>query len=199
MLNCCILLSKVDNIQDSLKYAKQAREIYEKELDIVKGKSVPNFESAGSTKEEREEIHKKLTNYAIALHMIAKGFKSLNKTQEGREFLKKALKVVEEYHPIPNRKLIDTIKDDINDFNSDIRSLSNKKKVEDPDTLLEKLTTLPINQKRPVRSSISSRSQKDRSMNSSEKRMHSTSSERKDMSNSKKPPLASKRSILSRK
>ena len=34
LLNWCILLSKIDNTADSLKYAKMAKEEFEKELKI---------------------------------------------------------------------------------------------------------------------------------------------------------------------
>ena len=198
LLHCCILLSKVDNIPDSLKYAKESREVFEKDLGIDQGKEVPNFESAGETLEERDEIQNKLEKYAMTLHMIAKDLKSLDKIDEGNTFLKRALKIAEESLIVKRPKLIEEITKDMEQFQTDIRSLPNRRIIEDPEKLLDKLTNKLLNQKKPIRSTLSSRSQRDTSKISSENRMGSISSDRKDVPMTTKPPLASKRSLQSK-
>lgn len=145
LLNCCILLSKVDNTADSLKYAKQAKESFEKELKIKQGKKMPQFKGESKNPEEAEEVQKKLSSYAIALHMIAKSLKGIGKFDEGKEFLNRSLHVAENLLPNSNPRLVETIKADIDDFNKQIRGLPSKRVIEDPDKLLEKLENLMAN------------------------------------------------------
>jgi hypothetical protein len=175
-----------------LKYAKQAKESFEKELKIKQEKKVPTVKISKSTPEEIEEKQKKLTNYAISLHMIGKSLKSVKKVDEGKEFLKRALHVAETILPSPNQKLIDTIKDDINDFDKEIRYLPSKRIIADPDKLLEKITNLLLNKK--LERSQSTNEKLDHSQTQADRRLaRSTSEERRKDDSSSKPPLGSKR------
>ena len=169
MLNCCILCSKVDNVPDSLKYAKQACEAFERDLGIQKKKKLPNFKTFGKTQEERDEVQKRLTSYSISLHMIGKSLKSLDKIDEGRTFIKRSLNVAENSLPLPNQRLVESIKEDLDEFDTEIRALPSKRRIEDPDTLLNKIVQSIIERKKIPGSSQSSRSQRNGSRKSSEK------------------------------
>jgi hypothetical protein len=163
------LLSKIDNLSDSLKYAKQAKESFEKELRIKKGKNGPSFKLLPHNKSEIQEIQKKLTNYAISLHMIAKSMKGLEKYDASKEFLNRALFVADTFLPTPNPKLVETIKSDIDSVNGDIRTLPIKRKIEDADELLEKLSTLMVNKNKPDRSSPDAKPERKSTRTPSEK------------------------------
>lgn len=160
---------------------------------------MPTVKISKGNAEEIEETQKKLTNYAISLHMIGKSLKSVEKIDEGREFLNRALHVAETFLPSPNQKLVDTIREDIDDFNKEIRYLPSNRGIDDPDKLLERLTNLLLDKKKLERSQ-SIKEKRDNSQTPKDKRLaRSTSSERRKDDSSSKPPLGSKRSQQSKR
>ena len=84
--------------------------------------------------------------------MIAKSFKSIDKIDEGKEFLERSLHVAENLLPTQNPKLVEKIKADMNEFIKDLRSLPSKREPGDPDKLLEKLATLMTDKSKQGRS-----------------------------------------------
>lgn len=184
---------------ESVKYAKQAKESFEVNLHIRKGKKGLMFSPKYNSSEEAEDVQKKLTNYAISLHMIAKFFKGSKKPVEGKEFLNRALFVAENFLPSRNEKLIQTINADISEIQSEVKKLPvHQQEGDDADKVLTKL----VNQTTSKKQIPSNRSARKSTRTSPGKRLaQSSSSERRDEPKSSKPPLASasKKTILSKR
>ena len=110
------------------------------------------FKITSTNPEEIEEIQKRLVNYAISLHIISKSLKSIDKLDEGKEFLDRSLHVAQNLLPTPNPKLVEKIKLDMNEFEKEIRSLPSKRETGDPDKLLDKLAALMNDKTTPGKS-----------------------------------------------
>ena len=111
-----------------MKYAKQAKEAFEDDLKIQKSKLPAQYKINTTDPHEINEIHKKLTNYSISLHMIAKSFKSIDKWDQAKEFITRAIHVAEDYLPTPDSKIAETMKIDLDEISRYARTLSKNRK-----------------------------------------------------------------------
>lgn len=146
-----------------------AKESFEKDLKIKPSKKMPEFKIKKKDPGQLEEIQKKLTNYAIAMHMIAKSLKSIDKFDESKELLNRALHVAENYMPSRNPKLEETIRADIEEVNKDIRYLPAKRVIGDPELLLDKLENLIVDKNKNLDRSVMNRSKDNLTKSPSEK------------------------------
>ena len=111
-----------------MKYAKQAKEAFEDELKIKKNKLPAQYKITTTDPNKINEIHKNLKNYSISLHIIAKSFKSIDKWDQAKEFITRAIHVAEDFLPTPDSEIAETMKADLDEISRHTRTLPKNRK-----------------------------------------------------------------------
>jgi len=89
-LTCAVILSKLDRYGESIDYAQACMEHTESALGIDRKRPLAEYKMLGTDPQRRSDYDKKVTTYAIALHLLGKNLANLKFMKEAKVFLNRA-------------------------------------------------------------------------------------------------------------
>ena len=76
-LTCAVILSKLNRYAESIDYAQSCLAQLESALQIDKSKPLADYKFFGTDMVKQIEYDKKMTSYAISLHLLGKNLANL--------------------------------------------------------------------------------------------------------------------------